>query len=36
MVIDLGGDIEEVGGVVVACVFKFGLFQVCFDGFFGY
>ena len=35
MVIDFGGDIGEVGGVVEACVFKFGSFQVCFNGFFG-
>ena len=36
VVIDPGGDIEEVGGVVVAGVFKVGLFQVRFDGFLGY
>ena len=33
VVIDPGGDIEEVGGVVEACVFQFGSFQVCFNGF---
>ena len=36
LVIDSGGDIEEVGGVVVASVFKVGLFQMSFDGFLGY
>ena len=36
VVIDSGGDIEEVGGVVVASMFKVGLFQMSFDGFLGY
>ena len=35
VVVNPGGDIEEVGGVVEACKFEVGSFQVCFNGFFG-
>ena len=36
VVFNIGGDIEELGGVVVTSVFKVGLFQMSFDGLLGY